>query len=128
MLHHLVDPYQVCSNYAPGSENGPVARVTYLYKINLCRIWFCLNSNKGNGACNNYFRITLDLWGGVTRSFFFLKVVMLQRKLTGMKHRTQRKQLYCPFTHSRPLDGVKAFFCAFQIKWKAVYKLCNLNV
>ena len=26
--HHLVNLYQVCSNYAPGPENGPVPGIT----------------------------------------------------------------------------------------------------
>ena len=29
---------------------------------------------------------------------------------TGMKQRTQRKQIFCPFIHPRSLDGVKTFF------------------
>ena len=28
MLHHLVDLYQVCSNYAPGIKNDPAPGVT----------------------------------------------------------------------------------------------------
>ena len=27
MQHHLVDLYQVCSNYVPGTKNGPVRGV-----------------------------------------------------------------------------------------------------
>ena len=27
MQHHLVDLYQVCSNYAPGAKNGPATGV-----------------------------------------------------------------------------------------------------
>ena len=30
MQHHLVDLYQVCSNYAPVAKNGPSPGVTYL--------------------------------------------------------------------------------------------------
>ena len=26
--HHLVDLYQVCSNYSPGAKNGPTSGVT----------------------------------------------------------------------------------------------------
>ena len=28
MLHHLVDFYQVCPNYAPGAKSGPASGVT----------------------------------------------------------------------------------------------------
>ena len=28
MKHHLVDLYQVCSNYTPGAKNGPTPGVT----------------------------------------------------------------------------------------------------
>ena len=28
MKHHLVDLFQVCSNYAPGAKNGPALGVT----------------------------------------------------------------------------------------------------
>ena len=31
MYHHLVDLYQVCSNYATGVKNGPAAGVTQGY-------------------------------------------------------------------------------------------------
>ena len=44
---------------------------------------------------------------------------------TGMKQRTQRKQIFCPFIHPRSLDEVKTFFSeegnvAYQIKRKEV--------
>ena len=44
---------------------------------------------------------------------FFLKIVMLHIKLKGMEHRTPRKHIFCPYTHSRPLgwsQKVKAFY------------------
>ena len=28
LCHHLVDHFQVCSNYAPGTKNGPAPGVT----------------------------------------------------------------------------------------------------
>ena len=31
MYHHLVDLYQVCSNYAPWAKNGPPTEVTQAY-------------------------------------------------------------------------------------------------
>ena len=31
--HHLVNLYQVCSNYAPGPENGPVRGSHVLYRL-----------------------------------------------------------------------------------------------
>ena len=48
---------------------------------------------KGNDACNNVVAIILPVdtsstWGGVKRSFFFLKVVILHIKLRRVEHRT----------------------------------------
>ena len=43
--------------------------------------------------------LTLDPWGQVKRSFF-LKIVMLHIKLTGMKHKTACKQKFCPLKHT----------------------------
>ena len=37
MLHHLVDLYQVCSNYVLGAKNGTAARVTIMSYIGLYR-------------------------------------------------------------------------------------------
>ena len=33
MKHHLVDLYQVCSNYAPGAKNGSALGVTFYIDI-----------------------------------------------------------------------------------------------
>ena len=33
MRHHLVDAYQVCSNYAPGTQNGPVLGSHVLHRL-----------------------------------------------------------------------------------------------
>ena len=61
---------------------------------------------KGNEAYNNMLANILPLhtpWvGSKCQNNVFLKVVMLHTKLTGMKHRTQCKQIICPFTHPRP--------------------------
>ena len=35
MQHHLVDLYQVCSNYTHGAKNGPVPVVKYFTKAYL---------------------------------------------------------------------------------------------
>ena len=31
--HHLVDLYQVCSNYAPGAKNGPARASHVLHRL-----------------------------------------------------------------------------------------------
>ena len=33
MKHHLVDLYQLCSNYAPWANNGPTLGVTCLHRL-----------------------------------------------------------------------------------------------
>ena len=38
MYYHLVDLYQICSNYSPGAKNGPAPEVTFyigLYRENV---------------------------------------------------------------------------------------------
>ena len=50
---------------------------------------------------------TLVPWGGSKSHFSFLKVVMFHIKLTGMKQRTQCKQIFCPFIHPQSMDEVK---------------------
>ena len=63
---------------------------------------------KGNETYNNMLANILPLHLPFRSILFlFLKVVMLHIKLTGMKHRTPQNQIFCPFTHSGPLDGVK---------------------
>ena len=42
-----------------------------------------------------------------SKGHFYLKVVMLNIKLTGMEHRTPYKQMFCPFTHPHPWVGQK---------------------
>ena len=69
---------------------------------------------------------------------------MLHIKLTEKKHRTQCKQIVCPFAHSRILDGVKGqkhflkkccmffvfffkkmLFCITNLKGKKCRTLCS---
>ena len=58
---------------------------------------------KGNEAYSNTLAIALPLHTPLTARvgseshFSFLKVVMLNIKLTGMKQRKQFKQIFCPF-------------------------------
>ena len=59
---------------------------------------------------------------------FFFKVVMLHIKLKGIEYRAPWKQIFCPYTHPRPLGwGQRSFFffsesynIAFKIKGKEV--------
>ena len=69
---------------------------------------------KGNEAYNNMLANILPLHllltpGVRSKGHFFLKVVMLHIK-TGMKHSIPCKQMLCPFTHPRLLDGIKTRF------------------
>ena len=52
MWHHLVDPFQAYSNYAPGAKNGPAAGVS-LYKITFSEYGRVAYQIKGNEAYNN---------------------------------------------------------------------------
>ena len=69
---------------------------------------------KGNEAHNSMLENILHLLlytpltpgvGSKDHFFSFLKVVTLHIKLTGMKHRTPCKQIFCPFIYPPPLDG-----------------------
>ena len=51
-------------------------------------------------------------------------------KLMGMKHRTPCRQIFCPFTHPQPLDGVKRtklFFLKVIFHINTMYKEKSLE-
>ena len=53
-------------------------------------------------------------WGQNVKPFVFLKVVMLNFKLKGMERRAPRKQIFCPYSHPRPLGwGQKVKYFSF---------------
>ena len=53
-----------------------------------------------------YTSSTTRVWGQKIKTFF-LKVVMVHIKLKGMDYRAPCKHIICPYTHQRPLGGVK---------------------
>ena len=58
MQHHLVDIYQICSNKAPGVNNGPTAGVTLAYiKSTFSGNGHVAYQTKGNEAYNNMLNI-----------------------------------------------------------------------
>ena len=70
---------------------------------------------------------TLDPWGGVKdQTIFFLKVVMLHIKISGMELEAPYKHINCPYTHHRPMcwgQKVKTFLLKvvmLHIKFKGM--------
>ena len=67
--------------------------------------------------------------------FYFSEIAMLHIKLTRIKHlRVPYKQIFCPFTHPRPLGGVKwpkpfseDGHVAYQIKRKEVLNIMQVK-
>ena len=71
MWYHLVDLYQVCSNYAPEAKNGPASGVTFAYiKSTFSEYGHVEYQIKGNEAYNNMLAnnlaltLTFDTWTG----------------------------------------------------------------